>query len=97
MTDRAIGVDVGGTKIAAGVVDREGRISKRVERPTPRDSQDEFLAALDEVVESLHEDGVVAVGFGMPSTIDQRTGRIVNSVHVPVGDFDFRERMADRL
>ena len=97
MTDRAIGVDVGGTKIAAGVVDREGRISKRVERPTPRASQDEFLDTLDEVVESLHEDGVGAVGFGMPSTIDQRTGRIVNSVHVPVGDFDFRGRMADRL
>ena len=97
MTDLAIGVDVGGTKIAAGVVDREGRILKRVERPTPRGGQDEFLATVDEVVTSLREEGIGAVGFGMPSTIDQRTGRIVNSVHVPVGDFDFRGHMAELL
>jgi len=97
VTDLAIGVDVGGTKIAAGVVDREGRILKRVERPTPSGSQDAFLATVDEVVVSLREDGVGAVGFGMPSTIDQRTGRIVNSVHVPIGDFDFRGHMADLM
>ena len=97
MADLAIGVDVGGTKIAAGVVDPEGRILKRVERPTPTAGQDELLALLDEVVEALRDDGVAAVGFGMPSTIDQRSGRIVNSVHVPLGDFDFRARMAERL
>jgi glucokinase len=97
VADLAIGVDIGGTKIAAGVVDREGRILKRVERPTPRSSQEEFLGTLDDVVASIREDAVCAVGFGMPSTIDQRTGRIVNSVHVPVGDFDLRARMGESL
>ncbi|HEY7149615.1 MAG TPA: ROK family protein [Gaiellaceae bacterium] len=97
MTDRAIGVDVGGTKIAAGVVDRNGKILKRVERPTPKSSQDEFLALLDELVASLRDDEVAAVGFGMPSTIDQRSGRVVSSVHIPLGDFDFRSHMADRI
>jgi glucokinase len=97
VAERAIGLDVGGTKIAAGVVDRQGRIERRVERPTPTESQDELLAALDEIVEELHVEGVAAIGFGMPSTIDQRSGRIVSSVHVPVGDFDFRKRMADRF
>ena len=94
---RAIGVDVGGTKIAAGVVDRRGRIERRVERPTPTESQGELLAALDEIVEGLLVEGVAAIGFGMPSTIDQRAGRIVSSVHVPLGDFDFRKRMAERF
>jgi glucokinase len=93
----AIGFDVGGTKIAAGVVDRRGRIERRVERPTPTESQDELLATLDEIVEQLLVEGVAAIGFGMPSTIDQRAGRIVSSVHVPLGDFDFRERMAERF
>ena len=96
MTDRAIGVDVGGTKIAAGVVDREGRILDRVERPTPK-VPDEFLSLLDDLVAGLRDDGVGAVGFGMPSTIDQRSGRVVNSVHVPLGDFDFRLRMAEHI
>jgi glucokinase len=93
----AIGLDVGGTKIAAGVVDGRGRIERRVERPTPTESQDELLATLDEVVEQLLVEGVAAIGFGMPSTIDQRAGRVVSSVHVPLGDFDFRERMAERF
>jgi glucokinase len=94
---RAIGVDVGGTKIAAGIVDREGRILRRVERPTPTESQDELLSLLDEIVDGLLDHGVAAIGFGMPSTIDQRAGRVVSSVHVPLGDFDFRTRMAERF
>jgi glucokinase len=93
----AIGLDVGGTKIAAGLVDGQGRIERRVERPTPTESQDELLAALDEIVEELLVEEVAAIGFGMPSTIDQRAGRVVSSVHVPVGDFDFRERMTERF
>jgi glucokinase len=93
----AIGLDVGGTKIAAGAVDRRGRIERRLERPTPTESQEELLAALDEIVEELLVEGVVAIGFGIPSTIDQRVGRVVSSVHVPLGDFDFRARMAERF
>jgi glucokinase len=95
--NRAIGVDVGGTKILAGVLDREGVVDQRESRPTPTASQDELLAALDAVVESLLADDVAALGFGIPSTIDQRTGRAVNSVHIPLADLDFRDRMQSRF
>ena len=97
MAERAIGIDVGGTKIAAGVIDREGRIQRRVERPTPADSRDEFLELLDEIVDELRVEGVEAIGFGLPSTIDQRTGRVVGSVHVPLNDFDFRDHASERF
>ena len=97
MTERAIGIDVGGTKIAAGVIDREGQILNRVERPTPTESREEFLELLDEIVDQLRGDGVAAIGFGLPSTIDQRTGRVVGSVHVPLADFDFRDHAAERF
>jgi glucokinase len=94
---RAIGVDVGGTKILAGVVDRQGDVARREERPTPVATQDDLLAALDASVETLLDDDVAALGFGLPSTIDQRTGRAVSSVHIPLADLDFRDRMADRF
>jgi glucokinase len=94
---RAIGVDVGGTKILAGVVDREGDVVRREERPTPCDSQDELLAKLDSVVDTLLDDDVAAIGFGLPSTIDQRTGRAVSSVHIPLADIAFRDRMSERF
>ncbi|MEK6274892.1 MAG: ROK family protein [Actinomycetota bacterium] len=95
--ERTIGVDVGGTKIAAGVVDREGGIGRRVEYPTPVGSQDELLAGLDAAVEELLADDVAALGFGMPSTIDQRSGRVVSSVNIPLAELDFRKRMSERF
>ena len=97
MAERALGIDVGGTKIAAGVIDPEGRILRRVERPTPTESRDAFLSVLDEIVDELRVDGVDAIGFGLPSTIDQRTGRVVGSVHVPLEDFDFRDHASERF
>ncbi len=93
----AIGVDLGGTKILAGVVEREGVVQRRESRLTPVSSQAELLAALDEVVEGLLDDDVAALGFGIPSTIDQRSGRAVASIHIPLADLDFRDRMADRF
>ena len=97
MAELAIGIDVGGTKIAAGVIDRDGQIQRRIERPTPTESRDEFLELLDEIVDQLRVERVAAIGFGLPSTIDQRTGRVVGSVHVPLADFDFRDHAAERF
>lgn len=94
---RAIGVDVGGTKFLAGLIDREGHVVKRVGDRTPTESQEQLLTALDAAVESLLDDSVAALGFGLPSTIDQRTGRAVSSVHIPLTDLDFRNRMAERF
>jgi glucokinase len=95
---RVIGVDVGGTKILAGIVDRDGKVDRHRENPTPLGSQDEFLAGLDAAVEELLDDDVAAIGFGIPSPIDQLTGRAQQAVNIPLGgDVDFRDRMAERF
>jgi glucokinase len=94
---RVIGIDLGGTKILAGIVDRDGRIHARAESPTPTDTQESLLAALDDAVEGLIDDSVGALGFGIPSTIDQRAGRAVASINIPLADLDLRSRMADRF
>ena len=95
---RVIGVDVGGTKILAGIVDRDGRVERHRENPTPVDSQDDLLAGLDRAVEELLDDGIAAVGFGLPSPIDQKTGRAQQAVNIPLdATVDFRTRMAERF
>jgi glucokinase len=94
---RVIGVDLGGTKILAGVVDDEGHVERRREHPTPTASQEELLAGLDAAVEELLSDEIAAVGFGIPSPIDQRSGRALQAVNIPLGDIDFRSRMAERF
>jgi glucokinase len=94
-----IGVDVGGTKIAAGAVDRRGAVTARSERPTPTSSEEALLSALDEMVEQVSETvgGVEALGFGIPSTIDQRAGRAIASVHIPLTGIELRKRMGERF
>jgi glucokinase len=94
---RVIGVDLGGTKIASGVVDRNGAVQERHERHTPVSSETALLEALDEVVEELLDDGIGAIGFGIPSRIDQRSGRTLSSTNIPLSGVDFRDRMADRF
>ncbi|HEY8628492.1 MAG TPA: ROK family protein, partial [Gaiellaceae bacterium] len=69
----------------------------RRERPTPTASQNELLEGLDEVVEELLDDGVGAIGFGIPSRIDQRSGRTLSSTNIPLEGVDFRDRMAERF
>ncbi|MBD0329769.1 MAG: ROK family protein [Thermoleophilia bacterium] len=95
--DHVIGVDVGGTKILAGVVDREGVLGARRERTTPVDTQEALVDALVEAVEELRDGEVGAIGFGIPSTIDQRAGRAVSSVNIPLVDVDLRARMSERF
>jgi len=95
---RVIGVDLGGTKILAGIVGRDGQVEQRREHPTPVTSQDDLLAGLDAAVEELLDDRVVALGFGIPSPIDQRTGRAQQAVNIPLdATVDFRDRMAKRF
>ena len=95
--ERAIGVDVGGTKILAGLVRRDGTVERRHERATPVSSQAELVRELERAVEEVRADGVAAVGFGVPSTIDQRAGRAVSSVNIPLADLDLRGHMASRF
>jgi len=93
----AIGVDLGGTKILAGVVARDGAIVRRHERATPHDSQAAVVSELEAAVSELLDDEVAAIGFGAPSPIDQLDGLVVECVNLPLRDFALREHMAARF
>ena len=90
----AIGVDLGGTKILAGVVARDGRVLRRHERATPHDSQEHVVVELEAAVRALLDDSVSALGFGVPSPIDQRRGVVVQCVNVPLVDAPLRDHMS---
>jgi glucokinase len=92
-----IGVDVGGTKILAAVVRRDGSVTEMRETPTPTGSQAAFLAGLEAAVEALLgvDVGIGAVGLGVPSRIDQRDGSAVESVNIPLSGVPLRARMAE--
>jgi glucokinase len=96
MDRNVIGVDVGGTKILAGLVSRDGTVLAHREHVTPVASEEDLLDGLEAAVREL-DDGVAAVGFGIPSQIDQRDGVALGSVNVPLRGVPFRKKMVERL
>jgi glucokinase len=97
---RTIGVDLGGTKLLAGAVDPGLGVHHRAQRTVSgldqRTLLDVVVSAVNEVRAATGPD-VEAVGFGIPSLIDQRTGTAVMAVHLPLFDLAFADLMAERL
>ncbi len=94
---QVIAVDLGGTKLAAGLVDSDGAVVRRAVEPTDLAGEDAVLAQLERVIGGLAEGGFAALGVGIPSTIDQRSGRAVTSVNIPLAGVDLRDRLQDRF
>jgi glucokinase len=94
---RVIGVDLGGTKIAAGSIDAEGEVHERREMPTPTESQEALLDGIAGAVEQLADGSVGAVGIGIPSVIDPATGKALGSVNIPLRDVALADVLQERL
>jgi glucokinase len=94
---RVIGVDLGGTKISAGLVAEDGSVERTLERATPLESQETLLAAIVEMVRELKEPDVAAVGIGVPARVDQRSGAVLGAVNIPLHDLNFRAEMREWL
>ncbi len=97
---RTIGVDMGGTKLLAGAVDADLRVHHRVQRSVAGLDQSALLdISVDAVEEARQAAGgeVAAVGFGIPCLLDERTGRGVIAVNLPLADVPFGDIMAERL
>jgi glucokinase len=92
-----VGVDLGGTKILAGIVDEHGGIGETVEVPTPGSSQSALVDALVGVVEQLRTPEVEAVGFGVPTRVDRRTGVAIGAVNIPLHRLSLRDELGSRV
>lgn len=81
-----IGVDIGGTKVAAGVVDSAGNISHSTRVPMSTASAADGLRAVRSAIDSVCESSSVnptAIGICAPGPLDQRTGVILNPPNLP--------------
>jgi glucokinase len=94
---RVIGVDLGGTKIAAGSIDADGHVHERNEVPTPVDSQEALLEGIVSAIEPLATASPAAIGFGIPSVIDRKTGRTLGSTNIPLRDVSLDEVVGERF
>ncbi|MGZ4789835.1 MAG: ROK family protein [Terriglobales bacterium] len=88
MADRLfLGIDIGGTKVAAGLVNHAGEIVFKTRNPmNPRGTAEEGLAAVKTAIDAglKQASGAVnAVGIISPGPLDPKTGIILNPPNLP--------------
>jgi glucokinase len=99
----AIGVDVGGTKVAAGVVDEDGRIIAKLKRSTPAASPQRTEQAIaDAVTELLGADPVAgrhvaAIGLGAAGFVDGARATMLFAPNLAWRDEPLKQRVEERL
>lgn len=95
VTDTVLAVDVGGTKLAAGLVDREGRVRRASRVPTPAGDEDIVWAALLGLVSDVVGEATVdAVGVGCGGPMRWPAGE-VSPLNIPGWrGFPLRARLA---
>jgi glucokinase len=79
-----IGIDIGGTKVAGGVVDGDGRIVAKTRRETPGQDPHQIADVIAEVVAELRaEHDVAGVGIGAAGFVDAECARVLFAPNLP--------------
>ena len=95
-----IGIDLGGTNIAVGVVSEAGAILAQTSTPTL--SQRPFTELVRDMAQciekalakcGLEKDDIQSIGIGIPGVADQKTGRVIFCTNLGWHDIPLREEM----
>lgn len=79
-----IGVDLGGTRIEAGLVDLNGKVVKKIIMPTnARSGKQKVIQNIVESVRKIKKDKIIGVGVGIPGPTDYKKGIAVNPPNLP--------------
>jgi glucokinase len=105
MAGVALGVDVGGTTTAAGLVTRTGQVLLETQASTHGAGPGRALETIIGLIESLRAEAsgrgiaIDGIGVGVPGIIDPESGRIGNEIHhVPeLADRPLAALLADRF
>ena len=99
-----IGIDLGGTNIAAGLCDEEGKILYSASVPTLRERHwSEIIADMAAVAQRVVEESghdmseVASVGIGCPGSIDKASGTVVYSNNIVMHNVPMAEEFRKHL
>lgn len=97
-----LGVDIGGTKVAVGIVDQHGTILQQLRKPmiangTPEAAFEAVTGAIDSMIASESGHTIQGIGICAPGPLDPRTGVVLNPPNVPCWrNFPLAERISDK-
>jgi len=99
----AIGIDIGGTKVAGGVVDTGGNITHRARRDTPHRSkspsvvEDTIVDVVDELMHIVGSETVAAVGIGAAGFVAADRATVVFAPHLSWRHEPLQETLQKRV
>ncbi len=93
-----VGVDVGGTKIAAGLVDEHGHLIARERTESPATDPGEIVRTIGKLVRSLAQDhDIEAVGVSAAGFVDKKRATVVFAPNLAWRDEPLKERLQKEL
>ncbi|MDD5194648.1 MAG: ROK family protein [Candidatus Omnitrophica bacterium] len=97
-----LGIDVGGTKIAAGIVDANGKIIAREKCPTPSGHAKEVLSCLFKLIKKILREnnkarGICGIGIGIPGIVDGQNGKILITPNIPLSGYSIAKILKSRF
>ncbi len=99
-TSYAVGVDVGGTRIAVGLVERKGRIVKDAKKLTPHEGPfaviDTIIDLVEEVSSGIQQAELAGIGIGLPAQIDFLRQSVEFCTNLPLAGVDVRSLVMSR-
>lgn len=98
---KAIGIDIGGTKVAAGLVFADGRVRNEVRVPSNVNSREEMYTSVCQVIDELLVksellDEPISFGVGVPGLVDREQGIALFQNNLPWKAFPLADRLKER-
>jgi glucokinase len=99
----AIGIDVGGTKVAGGVVDVDGKVTHRARRDTPDRSKSPsvvegtIVEVVTELLQCVGPESVAAVGIGAAGFVAADRATVVFAPHLSWRHEPLRQALQKRV
>jgi glucokinase len=96
-----LGLDLGGTKLLAAVVDRTGHVLDKEKIRTATTNEDDIVTQIISIVETLRTrhagkgTDILAVGIGVPGVVDAEGSRIIATANLPMDDVDLGRRISE--
>jgi glucokinase len=98
---KAIGIDIGGTKIAAGIISEVGELLQRAEvKSEPSDREKMFtqvVKAVEQVLDDTPFSQIKGIGVGVPGKVDRENGIAVFQNNLPWRQFPIAARLQEQF
>ena len=97
-----IGIDIGGTKIAAALVTANGKILARTKSATPSDAKGKdilkvVLNTIDEIRIEHTLGKIAGIGIGIPGVADPRTHEVIVTPNIQLAGFPLKKELSKRF